>query len=258
MLTALKDIGESARALVRNRRALLLFFVTYLALLATLSLFVATREATVREVLFSLTALVAMPALFFLLQAMCVSYAETAGARELLRKAFRIFWRIAVASVPLILLGLALYFLLWKVETRINPQTHLPGGLARGAAKAGWPTLLFSTLRLLLFGLALPLAGIHLWLALVREDLRSVWGNLRGILSKAFAPRSVVTYVFGLVLFGVLPYFLIVSRTPFERAWLELTVLGARLLLAFCLMLFGWVATVGALHKVEVAESAQG
>jgi hypothetical protein len=249
MLTALTDIVEAARGLARNRRALLLFFATYVALLATLSLFVATREATIREVLLSLAALVAMPALFFLLQAMCVTYAETSGARELLRKALRIFWRLAIASVPLILLGLALYLLLGKIEARINPQTHLPGALARGAAKAGWAGLLFSTLRLLLFGLALPLAGIHLWLALVREDLRSVWRNLREIMAGAFAPRSVVTYVCGLVLFGVLPYFLIVSRTPFETAWLELTVLGARLVLAFCLMLFGWVATVGALHR---------
>jgi hypothetical protein len=255
MKNALRDITETARGLVRDRRAMLLLFATYIALLATLALFVTTREATIKEVLLTFAALIALPALFFMLQGMCVSYRETNGAGELLRRAAKIFWKLIAVSLPLIIAGLALYLLLGKVETRLFAQPHMQGALPRGGAGAEWPRVIFSTLRLLLFGLALPLASIHLWLALMRDDVRSVWRGIRPLMSKAFAPRSVMTYVCGLVLFGVLPYFLISSRTPFERAWLELTVLGARLLLAFSLMLLGWVVTVGALQKGMSAES---
>ncbi len=255
MKDALRDITETARGLVRDRRAMLLFFATYVALLAMLALFVTTREATIKEVLLTFAALVALPALFFMLQGMCVSYRETNGAGELLRRASKVFWKLIVASIPLIIAGVALYLLLGKFEARFAMQPHVQGVQPRVEAGATWPRVIFSTLRLLLFGLALPLASIHLWLALMRDDVRSVWRGIRPLMSKAFAPRSVTTYVCGLVLFGVLPYFLFISRTPFERAWLELTVLGARLLLAFSLMLLGWVVTVGALQKGMSAES---
>ncbi|HEY0544946.1 MAG TPA: hypothetical protein VGC91_06075 [Pyrinomonadaceae bacterium] len=249
MKNALRDIGETARRLLGNRRTMLLFFATYIALLATLALFVTTREATVKEVLLTFATLIATPALFFLLQGMCVNFAESEGAFELLRRAMKIFWRLILASVPLILVGFALYLLFGKIEARLTPH------LAREAAKAEWPLVILSTLRLLVFGLVLPLLSIHLWLALMRDDVRSVWRGVLPLMSKAFAPRSVMTYVCGLVLFGVAPYFLIVARTPFERAWLELTVLGARLVLAFALMLVGWIVTVGALRRGMSAES---
>jgi hypothetical protein len=243
MRIALKDITETARNLLSNRRAMLLFFAIYIALLATLALFVTTREATVKEVLLTFATLVAAPALFFLLQGMCVNFAESEGAFELLRRAMKIFWRLILASIPLILVGFALYLLFGKIEARFTPH------LAREAAKTEWPLVILSTVRLLVFGLALPLLSIHLWLALMRDDAKSVLRGIVPLMSKAFAPRSVVTYVCGLVLFGVVPYFLIISRTPFEKAWLELTVLSARLVLAFSLMLLGWVVTVGALHR---------
>lgn len=248
MKNVLQDIAETARRLLNNRRAMLLFFATYIALLATLALFVTTREATIKEVMLTFATLVAAPALFFLLQGMCVNFAESEGAFELLRRAMKIFWRLLLASTPLILVWLALYLLFGKIEARFTPH------LAREAAKAEWPLVILSTVRLLVFGLALPLVSIHLWLALMRDEAKSVLRGIVPLLSKAFAPRSVVTYVCGLVLFGVAPYFLIASRTPFERAWLELTVLGARLVLAFSLILVGWIVTVGALHRGMNAE----
>jgi hypothetical protein len=248
MRIALKDIAETARNLLSNRRAMLLFFAIYIALLATLALFVTTREATVKEVLLTFATLVAAPALFFLLQGMCVNFAESEGAFELLRRAMKIFWRLILASLPLILVGFALYLLFGKLEARFTPH------LAREAAKTEWPLVILSTVRLLVFGLVLPLLSIHLWLALMRDDAKSVLRGIAPLMSKAFAPRSVITYVCGLVLFGLAPYFLIALRTPFEKAWLELTVLSARLVLAFSLMLLGWVVTVGALHRGMSAE----
>lgn len=245
MNDALRDIAESARGLWRNRRALLMFFVTYIVMLGTTALFVTTREATIRQVLLTFATLLAAPALFFLLQAMCVNFTETTSVAEMLKQSLKNFWKLMIASIPVILVAVALYLLLGKIEAQFT-SPH---------AKAEWPRVIFSTLRLLLFGLVVPLTSIHLWIALTREDVRSVLRSIRSIVAQAFAPRSVLTYACGLVLFGVLPYLLAILRTSFGREWVEVTLLSARLFLAFCFILLGWVITVGALHRGMRAES---
>jgi hypothetical protein len=254
MRDAFKDITEAARGLWRNRKMVLLFFATYIALLGTIALFVTTREATLRQVALTFVTLLAAPALFFLLQAMCVNYTETDGASEMLRRSLKSFWKLMLVSIPVIIIALALYLLLGRIEATLVPQAQLQGQLPRAASQAEWPRVIFSTLRLLLFGIIVPLINIHLWLALMRGDAPSALRNLKSILAKAFAARSVLTYVFGFILFGVLPYVMMMSRTPFERPSVEITVLVARLILAFCFMLLGWVITVGALNKGMRAE----
>ncbi|MBC7909074.1 MAG: hypothetical protein H7Y30_01150 [Pyrinomonadaceae bacterium] len=248
MKDALRDISENLRALVRNWQAMLLFFATYIALLASIGLFVTTREATIRQVLLSFALLVAAPALFFLLQAMCVGYAETTSAVALLKRSLKGFWKLMLFSIPVMLIALAVYLLMGKMEASMA-QTG-------DAAGAQWPRVIFSTVRLLLFGFVMPLGFVHLWIALMREDVRAVMRGIGTILRRAFAPRSVVTYAFGFVLFGLLPYVLLNTRTPVGREWLELSLLIARVGLALCLMLLGWAVTVGALQKGMRSEEA--
>jgi hypothetical protein len=104
-----------------------------------------------------------------------------------------------------------------------------------------------SCIRYLAFGLVLPLATIHLWLATVREGL---WPAVRKIgthLARAFAPQSVLIYIVGFLIFGLLPYLLLFKTTPTNKAWLEVALLVARLAAVFALTLFGWVITVWAL-----------
>jgi hypothetical protein len=72
---------------------------------------------------------------------------------------------------------------------------------------------------------------------------------------RAFAPRSVLVYAVGLFLFGLMPYFVLFTRTPFASGWSELTLFGLRLALAFVLTLVGWVATLGALARVTPPET---
>ncbi len=246
MKEALKDIRETARKLLHEPRTMLLFFATYVAMLAATTLFITTREATINQVLVTFAALLTAPALFFLLQAMCVTYTETNALGEVLRRSVKNFWKLMLASIPVILFALALYLLLGKIESAIAGPQQTP--------RAEWPRIIFSTLRVLLFGFALPLVCIHLWIALMRETTGNVLRRLRPLVSRAFAPRSVKIYVCGVILFGILPYLLINSRTPFERAWIELTLLGTRLVVAFSLILFGWVITVGAMKKDLSAE----
>jgi len=106
---------------------------------------------------------------------------------------------------------------------------------------------IFSSLRYLSFGLFLPLATIHLWLAAVRDGLWPALRNLGKHLGRAFAPSSVLIYILGFLVFGVLPYFLLFKNTPNSRPWLEISFLVARLAAVFVLTLFGWAMTVWAL-----------
>lgn len=253
MREAFKDIAEMARGLLRNGRALMLLYVTYVALLAMLTLFIVTREATIKDVLVTMATLIAVPALFFLLQAMCVSYAATAGAREIIKQSIAILRKVVIVTVPFIVIGLVLYVMLDKIDARLVPS--IQGQRLVTLAREGetWPRVVFSTLRLLIFGIVFPLTCIHMWIAVRRQDVRNVLTSIKPILLKAFALRSVKTYVIGFVVFGILPYMLIAVRTPSEHAWLEITLLSARLLLAFSLMLFGWVITVGALQHGAIS-----
>jgi hypothetical protein len=52
-----------------------------------------------------------------------------------------------------------------------------------------------------------------------------------------------------MIVFALIPYFLITKRTPVASNTLELTIFGARIFLAFSLMLFGWVMTLTALAR---------
>jgi hypothetical protein len=116
---------------------------------------------------------------------------------------------------------------------------------------------LFSTVRYLVFGLALPLAAIHLWLATAREGLGHAIKKIREHLASAFAPQSVLTYIAGFLIFGVLPYFLLFRATPTKHAWLEIFLLLVRLAAIFTLTLFGWVITVKALALLSTSRSSQ-
>jgi hypothetical protein len=119
-----------------------------------------------------------------------------------------------------------------------------------------WTSVLFTTLRFFLLGIVLPLAGVHLWIAVAHQGL---WGAVRkilAVLARALAPQPVLIYTVGLLVFGLLPYFLIFTRTPIKNGWAELLIFGLRLALAFVLTLWGWIITVGALARTSGFQGA--
>ncbi|MDQ1610923.1 MAG: hypothetical protein QOG00_854, partial [Pyrinomonadaceae bacterium] len=63
--------------------------------------------------------------------------------------------------------------------------------------------------------------------------------------------RSVLTYGVGMIVFALIPYFLITKRTPLSSNTFELLVFGVRILVAVSLMLFGWVMTMTALARFD-------
>jgi hypothetical protein len=65
----------------------------------------------------------------------------------------------------------------------------------------------------------------------------------------------VLVYLVGLFLFGLMPYFVLFTRTGLTNGWAELSVFGLRLALVFALTLVGWVVTLGALARVTPPET---
>ena len=216
-------ITSSARLLFRRWKTLALLLAVYAALLTAVYVFVGTREATVGQLIVTLALFVVAPALFFLLQAITINFANDSTARKLLSDCLRLI----VVSVPVIALTFAAIYGLNKLDTL--------------------PTLT-TTLRYLLLGVVAPLLAIQLWIATSRGGLRSV---TRKVLNRTFAPQSVFVYACGFLIFAVAPYFLILKTVPTERAWLEFSLLVLRLSTGAVLILLGWATTVGAISNLN-------
>jgi hypothetical protein len=263
---SLLAIGTTARELVRDWRSLGLFNALYAALIAALWLFFSTKEASAWQLVLTALLAVAAPVLFFLLQsAGAVRYAwNEAPPATLFRKSVKALWKIILVSVPLILLAVLLAYLLNKLQARfpvtdaarpaLIPVSH-PSAAHPPVLPLRWPDVFIASLRLLLLGVVLPLAAIHLWLAAARDSFIGTVRRVPQILARAFSAQSVLIYAVGLILFLLMPYFLIFTRTTIRNAWAELLLFGLRLALAFVFTLWGWLVTVGALARTDVNES---
>jgi len=194
----------------------------YAGVLTSVYLFVSTREATIAQLILTMTVVVIAPALFFVLQAASVSYTNGPLSRSLVRSCLRLM----VVSLPVIGITVLGVYGLSKVES--------------------YPTLT-TALRYLLIGVFAPLLAIQLWIAASDSGLRSLLGSLRKVAVKAFAPQSVFVYVCGFLIFAVTPYVLINEKVTTDRAWLEFSLLMLRLSASALLILLGWVSTVGAI-----------
>jgi hypothetical protein len=256
MKKLIRSLSSALRELFRLWGALLIMLVLYLAMLGATYWFFVTREATVGQLVLSLLLALAAPLLFLVIQTMSARYnSGNQSGWNLLRGSLRDFWKILVISLPVILIAVLAIYLFGKIETtpaatvkeaaRVLPATPRPA--APKPQPLSWQSVALTTIEYLLFLLVLPLAAIHLWIGAAREGLNNTFKRLHRVLARAFAPQSVIIYLIGFVVFAVIPYFLIVSRTPAGNAWLDVGLLLARLLLAAVFSLVGWVVTVGAL-----------
>jgi hypothetical protein len=276
MKRILHAFASALRELFRRWGALIILLVLYLAMLGAIYQFFVTREATVGQLFLSLLFALAAPVLFLIIQTMAARYNQgSPRAWALLGGSLRDFWKLLVISLPLILIAVLAGYLFGKIETTT------PATVVREAVRAApaaqrpvtpkpqpvhWQSVAITTIEYLLFCLVLPLAAIHLWIGAARDGLKQTFKRSPRILARAFAPQSVVIYAMGFVIFAVVPYFLIVPKTPVSSAWwLDAGLLVARLLLAVSFSLVGWVVTVGALGgrgevsgDVTVAQPSEG
>jgi hypothetical protein len=263
-LYGLKAMGIAARRLFLNWRALLTLLLLYAVMLTSLYFFIAVREASVWQVLVTFLLAALIPVIFFVIQTIGVRYVESGvRTKDLLRWSMRDFWKLLVATVPLLLLAWLLFYLFGKFQVNVpaaattagaNAAAARPAAVPTAAELFSWKEVVLTTLRFLIFGLVLPLLAIHLWIAAARRGLKGAFRNAGRVLAGALAPGAVLVYTIGLLLFGVIPYFLITTTYSKGGAWTQLSLLGTRLLVASLFMLFGWLITLGALSIISPAE----
>lgn len=250
------SIATAARTVLKSWRSMLLIAIVYAAFLGALYSFIAVREASVAQVIATFALAIAAPLLFFMLQGMImgsIAAGDDTSVGSLIKRALSNFWKLLLISLPLIALAVLVAYLLAKAQARLGTSitetaTEIPRRLAAGAGEPArpidWKAAMVLTVRYLTFGLFLPLAAIHLWLAAAREGLGHALKKIGSLLAKAFSPRSVLVYVLGFIVFAIAPYFLLFRATPSKHAWLELILFVARMAIVFALTLFGWVITV--------------
>ena len=260
MTTTLKLWFSTIKTTLTNFSALIVFAVLYALLLVSAYFFIATREATVWQVVVTYALLILLPAEFFIFQASILSHARERKFdwRVILVNACKCF----VVTIPVLLLAWGIYFLLNKWQLRYPPPTvvlNVPAGPPK-AQPMHWPTLIFGTLRFVLFGIALPLATIHLWIEVaacnLRESLRSggktILSRLGKRFSGAFASESVLIYALGLIFFALVPYLLLFVPIPVKGNKSDFTIFILRLLLTFIFSLIGWIVTLTTLAKLTI------
>jgi len=240
-------IFSAVRMLFRKWTTLPLLITVYAALLLSLYLFVSTREATVTQLTVTFAMMLAVPLLFFLLQAASVNYATATEPAGLLRKAAFDCLKLVVVSLPAIALTILGVYLLNKLQGRlaVDPDTLQPTSVNK------WTLLIVA--RYLLIGVIAPLVTIQLWIATSTNGLRSPIRNVREALRKAFAPQSMLVFACGFLIFAVAPYFLLGKTITSQRAWLEFSLLTARVVISAMMVLLGWVVTVGAISILSRA-----
>jgi hypothetical protein len=260
-MTTIKQFFSAMRALFTSPKALGILAALYALLLATLYGFISTREATVWQVTITFVFLALIPVEFFVLQAATLQYARTKTFSW--KQALRDAVKLAVVTIPIVLLGFLIAYLLNKWQAHYQVQappvvTPLPKG-AQASQPIHWPTVLFATVRLLVLAVILPLATLYLWIEVTARDVRSAFsGGLKPILqrvgsalARAFEFDSVLTYALGLIIFVLVPYAILFVRIPVKGNKTDFTVFVLRLLLVYLFTLIGWIVTLTALARIE-------
>jgi hypothetical protein len=255
-------LGASTRDLFRNWRGLLILATLYGLLLASVYFFFATGVANVWQLFVTALTAAAAPLLFFLFQAAAANAAlPEATAARIARRTPRDFVKVLLLAVPVVVAAVLFVYLLGKLQGWLPKVEEPPrsamafSGMGERPVPLHWQDTVLSVSWLVLLGVVLPLVAAHLWLSAARVGLKATLKGFHRVLGRAFAPRSVLVYAVGLFLFGLMPYFVLFTRTALTNSWAELSVFGLRLGLVFALTLVGWVVTLGALARVTPPET---
>ena len=258
-MTTLKLWLSSIARVFTNPGALLVFAIIYAFLLVASYIFISIREATVWQVLVTYALMILIPIGFFILQAAIVNRAIDQKLRwgVILVDALKFL----VVTILVLLVVWLLHYLLNKVSARypapvveIPPPSKVAPPTTPTTPPLHWPSLIFTTLRFVLWGVVFPLAAIHLWIAIAGGEIRTLFAKsffkrVGSALARAFSPDSVLIYGLGLIIFFVLPYVILVPTFRFNGNKTEFAFFGLRLLASFVFSLVGWVLTLTAFAR---------
>jgi hypothetical protein len=225
------SIAAAAQRLFANWAALLISLSMYSALMGAIYLFFTIREATATQVALNLILPIAAVALFFMIQAMGLSYVRIGvGAGYLLKRSLEDCWRITLASLPLILIALLIVYLFGKADQRFFSESG-----AAGSKAMMWAAVAVHAVQIFLLYVLLPLIAIHLWIAAAREGLAAAFKGFKRVVTRALAPRSLMIYVAVCAVFGAIIYLLLFKTITFKSEWTELWAVGIKTALALLL-----------------------
>lgn len=256
MTTTLKTWFDSLRVTVTSLRTIVLL-ILYALLLVSSYFFISTHEATLGQVFVTFALLFLVPAEFFVFQAIILDFARRRNfaVKEILLSALKLF----LVTIPVVLIGLFFWWLMNKLQLRYHPPAA-PVVFAPRAPQPQsihWPTMLITTLRFVLFGVAFPLATIHLWIEASVCDVRAsfaggaktIFGTIGRALARAFSSEAVFVYGLGLILFVLGPYLFLFAPIHPKGTRTDFAVFILRLLLAFIFAFVGWVVTLTTLVR---------
>jgi hypothetical protein len=240
------SIAAAAQRLFANWAALLISLLLYAALLGALYLFFTIREATPSQVALNLILPIVAVALFFLIQAMGLSYTRIGvGAGYLLKRSLKDCWKILLASLPLILLAWLIVYLFGKAD-----QTYFTESLTAGSKARAWGAIALHAIQIFLLHVLLPLIAIHLWIATVREGVAAAFKGFGHSVARALAPRSLLIYLLICAVFGGIVYFLLSQQATFKGAWTQLWAVGIKTALTLLMAFIGWLLTLGSIAEM--------
>ena len=256
MTTTLKIWFESLKSTLTSLRTIVLL-ILYALLLVSFYFFISTREATLGQVFVTYALLFLVPAEFFVFQAAILDFARRRkfAVKEILLSAVKLF----LVTIPVVLIGLFVWWLMNKLQLRYHPPTA-PVVFAPRTPQPQpihWPTMLITTLRFVLFGVAFPLATIHLWIEAAVCDVRAsfaggvktIFGTIGRALARAFSSEAVFVYGLGLILFVLGPYLFLFAPIHPKGTKTDFAVFIWRLLLSFAFTFIGWIVTITTLTK---------
>ncbi|HEU5132648.1 MAG TPA: hypothetical protein VFT26_11115, partial [Pyrinomonadaceae bacterium] len=116
---------SAVRLLFQSRRVLLMLLLAWAGLLTAIYLFASTRVATISQLVLTLVVVIVAPALFFVLQAVSVTYADGPVSGGRLRKLVFDGLKLIVVSVPVVGVTLLAVYGLNKVQTYLTIATTL-------------------------------------------------------------------------------------------------------------------------------------
>jgi hypothetical protein len=242
------SIASAALRLFANWAALLISLAMYLALLGAVYLFFNVREATAAQLALNLILPIAAVALFFLIQAMGVSYVRIGvGAGYLAKRSLTDGWRILLASLPLILIAVVFIYLFDKADQSFFIMSGAAGSKAMNWS---WAAVAVHAVQIFLIHILLPLIAINLWIEAVSQGVAAAFLEIGRVVARAIAPRSLLIYVVICAVFGATVYFLLSRLATYTDPWTQLWAVGIKTALALLLTFVGWMLTLGSIAEL--------
>jgi hypothetical protein len=202
--------------------------------------FLKTGDASVADLILSLVLALSVLFIFSLTQAgIFGAVAASTGGPSVagfFRQGIRNGWRFVLAVLPIALFGYLLFL------------GHNYAAKRSAALLVGKPGAI--AFRILWY-VVLPVMLVALWTSVTKHGLvYSFKYGFQLIFGRAFGLRALFVYSISFLIFAVVPYFLIIVKTPVKLPWLEFSVFALRLGVSYVLIVYGWTVMAGAMASL--------